>query len=213
MTSDRPSIPQSGGTPEDRPYLNLAQIGGLLGVSARTVARYRSEYAPYLSPYEPPGGGRGLRRDAVSVLEVVHELKSRRAHWAEIKEELDRRFGASEAYGSTVGSKIFQRSLESIRQSHQLMTAELRLLFGEVNRRLDALEEDVKMLQSLLPLPQRLAEERTRRELTLSRARQLIEQQKRQISLLKGESPKSESLFPDESDLGHSESDSGEHES
>jgi len=194
MDSDRPPL-------EDRHYLTLAQMGGLLGVTARTVARYRSEYAPYLAPYEPPGGGRGLRRDAVEVLKVIHSLKSRRAHWAEIKQELDQKFGTSETYSSAVGSKSFQRSLEAIRQSHHLMTAELRLLFGDVNRRLSALEESVKMLQSLLPLPQRLAEERVRRELTLSRARQLIEEQQRQIKKLKGETPETGSLFPEDTDF------------
>jgi len=182
-----------------RQYLTLSQIAKRLGVSARTAVRYRSEYAAYLNAFAPPGGRRGLREEALDVLRVIHELKSRRAHWSEIKQELDARFGAAEAAGA--GSKSFLRSLEGIRQSHRLMTAELRLLFADVNRRLDALEENVKMLQSLLPLPQRLAEERTRRELVVSRARQVIEEQQRQIQKLKGETPRTGSLFSDDIDL------------
>lgn len=135
---------------EQRHYLTLAQIARKLGVSPRTAGRYRAEYAAYLGPFAPPGGGRGLRPEAIEVLQVIHELKSRRAHWSEIKQELDARFGGAEA-ATGAGSKSFLRSIEAIRQSHQLMTAELRLLFADVNRRLDALEETVRQMQSVLP--------------------------------------------------------------
>lgn len=134
----------------ERHYLTLSQIAKKLGVSPRTAVRYRSEYAAYLSAFAPPGGRRGLRSEALEVLQVIHELKSRRAHWSEIKQELDTRFGGAEA-AAGAGSKSFLRSIEAIRQSHQLMTAELRLLFADVNRRLDALEDTVRQMQSVLP--------------------------------------------------------------
>ena len=135
---------------EQRRYLTLAQIAKKLGVSARTAVRYRSEYAAYLNAFAPPGAKRGLREEALEVLNVIHELKTRRAHWSEIKQELDARFAVAQFAGSD-GSKSLARSLEAIRQSYQLMTAELRLLFADVNRRLDALEETVRQIQTILP--------------------------------------------------------------
>jgi predicted DNA-binding transcriptional regulator YafY len=134
---------------EQRRYLTLAQIAKKLGVSKRTAVRYRSEYAAYLNPFTLPGGKRGLREEALEVLKVIHELKTRRAHWSEIKQELDGRYGGLETAGT--GSKSFLRSLEAINQSHLLVTAELRLLFGDVNLRLDALEATIRQIQSLLP--------------------------------------------------------------
>jgi DNA-binding transcriptional MerR regulator len=191
MIHDRPSA-------KPRKYLTLTQIAKQLGISPRTVVRYRSEYAPYLNPYAPPGGGRGLKPEAVEILRTIHNLKSHRAHWTEIKRELDARFGVGEAAAATrAGTRSFQRSLEAIRDSNLLLTSELRLLFRDVNRRLEALEETVKHLQALLPLPQRLAEERARRELAITHARRLIEDQQRQIQQLKGEIPHTESLFPE----------------
>ncbi len=136
----------------DRQYLTLAQIAKKLGVSARTAVRYRSEYAAYLNVFAPPGAKRGLREEALEVLNVIHELKTRRAHWSEIKQELDARFAVAQSAGSA-GSRSLGRSLDAIRQSYQLMTAELRLLFADVNRRLDALEETVKQIQAILPPP------------------------------------------------------------
>ncbi|RJP73343.1 MAG: MerR family transcriptional regulator [Candidatus Zixiibacteriota bacterium] len=180
-----------------RKYLTLTQIAKQLGISPRTVVRYRSEYAPYLNPYAPPGGGRGLRPEAVEILRTIHTLKSHRAHWTEVKRELDARFGVGEAPAARAGTRSFQRSLEAIRDSNLLLTSELRLLFRDVNRRLEALEDTVKQLQALLPLPQRLAEERSRRELAISHARRLIEEQQRQIQQLKGEIPRTEPLFPE----------------
>lgn len=182
---------------KERKYMTLTQIARQLGISPRTVVRYRSEYAPYLVPYAPPGGGRGLRPEAMEIIRLIHELKTHRAHWTEIQRELDTRFGHAPVTDHGAGSKSFQRSLEGIRQSHELITSELRLLFREVNRRLDALEETVRQLQNLMPLPQRLAEERTRREVAIARARELIEKQQRQIQQLKGEIPSMGSLFPE----------------
>jgi len=135
-----------------RRYLTLAQIAKKLGVSARTAVRYRSEYAAYLNAFAPPGGKRGLREEALEVLSVIHELKMRRAHWSEIKQELDARFAVAQFAGGA-GSRSLARSLDAIRQSYQLMTAELRLLFADVNRRLDALEETVRQMQAILPPP------------------------------------------------------------
>ena len=145
MEDDRSSI-------EQRRYLTLAQIAKKLGVSTRTAVRYRSEYAAYLNAFAPPGGRRGLREEALEVLNVIHGLKTRRAHWSEIKQELDARFAVAQSVGSA-GSRSLGRSLDAIRQSYQLMTAELRLLFADVNRRLDALEETVRQMQAILPPP------------------------------------------------------------
>lgn len=185
---------------KERRYLTLTEIARRLEVSPRTVVRYRSEYEPYLSPFAPPGGGRGLRPEAIEIIRLIHDLKTHRAHWTEIQRELDARFGQIPTVDHTAKSKSFQRSLEGIRQSHELITSELRLLFREVNRRLEALEETVRQLQTLLPLPQRLMEERSRRELAVARARDLIEKQQRQIQQLKGEIPNMGSLFPESSD-------------
>ena len=137
---------------EQRRFLTLAQIAKKLGVSPRTAVRYRSEYAAYLNAFAPPGAKRGLREEALEVLNVIHELKTRRAHWSEIKQELDARFAVAQSAGSA-GSRSLGRSLDAIRQSYQLMTAELRLLFADVNRRLDALEDTVRQMQAILPPP------------------------------------------------------------
>lgn len=182
---------------KERIYLPLAQLAAQMGLSPRTVGRYRSEYAPYLNPYAPPGDGRGLKPEAQEVLTLIHELKTHRAHWTEIKQQLDAKFSPAAPTAAFPGSKAFQRSLDAIRQSHQLMASDLRLLFAEVNQRLDRLEASVRQLQALMPLPQRLAEERSERQTALTHTKKMIERQEQQIQQLKKRLPKTESLFPE----------------
>lgn len=125
-------------------YLNTAEMAAKLGVSASTVGRYHSEFAAYLSPYAPPGGGRGLRPEAVAVLRKIREMKSRRASWIEIKQVLEAEFGTGEAPGEPLDTRSFRRSLEAIRQAQHVMANEIHLLLREINRRLDQLEKGVR---------------------------------------------------------------------
>lgn len=140
-------------------YLNLAEMAARMGVSPSTVARYRSEFAAYLNPFGPPGGGRGLRPEAVKVLEVIKEMKSRRASWIEIKQALEAEFGIGEAAGETLGTQSFRRSLEAIHQAQQVMANELHLLMREINRRLEQLEKGVRRTR----LSEKSARERPRK--------------------------------------------------
>lgn len=132
---------------EESIYLNNAEMAVRLEVSASTVARYRSEFAAYLISFAPPGGGRGLKPEAVEALKIIKEMKSRRASWIEIKKALEDKFGSEEADTDILGTKTFRRSLEAIRQTQQVMASELHLLLREINRRLDRLEKDERLLR------------------------------------------------------------------
>ncbi len=193
MTSD-PSLSQ------ERPYLSLAQIAAELELSPRTVGRYRAEYAPYFHPYEPAGSNRGLRPEALELIKVIHSLKTHRAHWTEIKQELETRFGTKSPISTLPASKSFHKSLDSLRQSHQLMSAELRLLFAEVNQRLDKLEDSVKTLQSQLRSIPRTTEERTHRETIPSMVGPAGERSPRLILKPRGKSSDTADLFPEIND-------------
>jgi hypothetical protein len=130
----------------DSTYLSTAEIANRVEVSSSTVARYRAEFAAYLNPYAPPGGGRGLKAEAVDVFLVIKEMKERRASWFDVKGVLEERFGAEESADEPMGSKSFRHSLEAIRQTQLVMANELHVLLREVNRRLDQLEKTARQL-------------------------------------------------------------------
>lgn len=160
----------------DSAYLSTAEIANRVGVSSSTVARYRSEFAAYLNPYAPPGGGRGLKPEAVEVFLVIKDMKARRASWFDVKGVLEERFGAEEASDEPLGSKSLRRSLEAIRQTQLVMANELHVLLREINRRLDQLEKTARHLHLI-----EKEESRSRRS-----------QEKRE------DVPRPESLFPSE---------------
>ncbi len=194
-------VNSAGELGKERQILTLAQMAQLLHVSARTVVRYRSEYDAYLNAYAPLGGGRGWRREALEVLKLIHELKSHRAHWSQIKQELDLRFGAVEMEPAAAGTKAFQRSLDAIRQSHQLLSSELRLLFRDLNRRLEALEENVKLLQARWPQAQPTPKEPIRQEMTPAGEPKVRNQSPRKLKEAGGQTALTENLFPTEPKL------------
>ncbi|TKJ42110.1 hypothetical protein CEE37_00080 [candidate division LCP-89 bacterium B3_LCP] len=126
-------------------YLNTADVAALVGVSATTISRYRSEFAAYLNPFTPPGGGRGYKPTAVELFKVIQEMKARRASWFEIKQTLEERFAGKEPGEETLGARSFRHSLETIRRAQLTMANELFALLREVNHRLDKLEKNVRL--------------------------------------------------------------------
>ncbi len=163
-------------------YLTTAEIAVRLGVSSSTVARYQTEFAADLNPFSLPGGGRGLRPDAIEVFRIIQQMKAKRASWIDIKQAIEEKFGELPTDQDTLRFKSFRRSLEAIRQAQLVMTNELHLLLREINRRLDRLEKTVRLRQSL-----KSDADRTHRP---SRERSTA--------------PQPEALFPDEDGPGES---------
>lgn len=128
-------------------YLTTSDLAKRLKVSQSTVARYHTEFAAYLSPFAPPGGGRGLKPEALQVLKVIREMKARRASWIEIKQALEAQFGSGATPEETLEGRSFRRSLEAIHQAQQALSNELHLLLREVNRRLDQLEKSARQVR------------------------------------------------------------------
>lgn len=138
-------------------YHTCAEMAARLGVSSSTIARYQAEFAAQLGFFAPPGGGRGLRTDAVEVLKLIQEMKARRASWIDIKQAIEEKFGQLQPGDEILSLKSFRHSLEAIRQAQVVMTNELHLLLREIDRRLNRLEKAVKIhkLAKIEPQPRK----------------------------------------------------------
>jgi hypothetical protein len=131
-------------------YLSSDEIAEQLGVSISTVARYRSEYAAYLRRFIPAGKSRGLLPEALEILKLIHQMKTERAHWTDIKQALDARLEEAEPVDAITGSVSLRRSLEAIYRAQQILSNETRYVLQNLQQRTEKLEKEYLRLSARL---------------------------------------------------------------
>ncbi|MCX6640572.1 MAG: hypothetical protein NTW14_08845 [bacterium] len=177
--------------------LSSAQIAEELNVSISTVARYRSEYAAYLRSYYHPGGGKGLRWEALEILKLIHRMKSERSHWTEIKQALDALSEKANGEPETTGPTSLRRSLEATHRAQQVIANEQRYFLQNLSQRVEKLEKEYLRLSGSL---QKHIQEISRK-LTAKAEKPLAPEDEGESSFEDRHSqyPQAENLFPDDS--------------